>query len=69
MDPPELDEGPRWYTTAAEAGDTDAMVNLGFLLSDRVGPPELDEARLSWTTAAEAGDSNAEEALQGLSRE
>jgi TPR repeat protein len=40
-------------------GDTDAMINLGALLAERLDPPQHDEARAWWTRAAEAGDTGA----------
>ena len=44
---------------AAEAGNTSAMFNLGYLLEDRVDPPELDQARDWYQKAAEAGNTYA----------
>jgi TPR repeat protein len=59
LDPPELAEARTWYTKAAEAGNTNAMVGLGALLADWLDPPELAEARTWLQKAAEAGNTNA----------
>ena len=44
---------------AANAGNTDAMFNLGFLLADQVDPPQLEEARRWYEQAANAGNTDA----------
>lgn len=39
LDPPDADGARHWYEQAAEAGDTDAMRNLGILL-EKLDPPD-----------------------------
>lgn len=50
---------------AAEAGDTRARSNLGFLL-ESLDPPDLTEGRSWFTRAAQAGRPQAREALRQL---
>ncbi len=59
MEPPDLDGARIWYGRAAEAGSTDAMLNLGHLLAKQVEPPDLNEALRWWRTAAKLGNSDA----------
>ena len=47
-----------WYP-AADAGGTDAMKNLGFLLADQLDPPDLDGARTWYTRAGHVGNTDA----------
>jgi TPR repeat protein len=58
-DPPDLEGARRWYTAAAEAGHTDALLNLGNLLADQLDPPDLPAARDAYERAAAAGDTGA----------
>ena len=44
---------------AADSGNTDAMVNLGVLLADRLDPPDLDGAQAWYRRAADAGNTDA----------
>ncbi|SCD52121.1 Tetratricopeptide repeat-containing protein, partial [Streptomyces sp. SolWspMP-5a-2] len=44
------------WTRAADAGNTNAMYNLGFLANDQ---GDTDTARTRWTQAADAGDTDA----------
>ncbi|HEY6689297.1 MAG TPA: hypothetical protein VI094_24160 [Propionibacteriaceae bacterium] len=52
MDPPDLADARRWYQQAAEAGDSGAMFNLGYLLANRLDPPDLVQARRWYLRAA-----------------
>ena len=55
-----------WYQEAADAGDTDAMNNLGNLLSDQLDPPDLAGARHWYQQAADAGHTDAMNNLGNL---
>jgi TPR repeat protein len=49
-------QAEQWFRSAADAGDTGAMVNLGVLLSDQ---DKEDEAEQWFRRAADAGDTDA----------
>ncbi len=66
LDLPEPVEARTSYTKAAEAGDIEAQVSLGWLLATGLNPPELAEARTWWTRAAEAGHTEAQDNLGRL---
>ncbi|MGV9336620.1 tetratricopeptide repeat protein [Nocardia sp. NPDC003726] len=52
----DIDEAELWYRRAVEAGNRDAMNNLGVLLAER---GDLGEAELWYRRAAEAGNRDA----------
>jgi uncharacterized protein len=58
LHPPELEDGRRRCTAAAEARDIAAQYRLGRLLATRLDPPELEEARRWFTAAAEVANSS-----------
>ncbi len=66
MEPPELETARGWYEQAAKAGDTGAMVNLGYLLTLQVEPPEPVVARRWLKKAAKAGNADGTSLLGSL---
>lgn len=51
-------EAGAWYERAAKLGNTDSMVNLGYLLAEGIGGPRDDAKAAGWfRQAAEAGNS------------
>jgi TPR repeat protein len=60
LHPPELAEAGIWWQRAAEAGNVEAMFNLGVLFKD--GDP--GKAIMWWTRAAAAGHSEAKANLR-----
>jgi TPR repeat protein len=57
---PNYAEAVKWYTMAAEKGDTRAQLALGYLLADgKAGTPNLVSAHM-WTNLAAAQLSGAE---------
>jgi len=56
---PELADA-RSVAAAAEAGNVEAQVRVGWLFAATLDPPDLGQARLWWTRAAEAGHANAQ---------
>ena len=57
--PSGLDAERRRWERAADAGDSDAMFELGLLYANSMQPPDLDAARRWWERAADAGNSDA----------
>ena len=57
--PPDLDAARLQYECAAEAGDSDAMSNLGYLYVKLLEPRDLDAARHWYERAADTGNSDA----------
>ena len=57
--PPDLDAVRRQLEAAAEAGDSDAMYNLGYLHAELKVPFDLDVAESWYQRAAHAGNSAA----------
>ena len=57
--PPEAEIARRWFERAAEAGNPDAMVNLGAYYAEDVDPPDLDGARHWYEKAAGLGNAGA----------
>jgi hypothetical protein len=55
----EVDISITTHRIAVEAGDTDAMYSLGYLLANELDPPQVDDARTWYGRAAEAGNTNA----------
>jgi TPR repeat protein len=53
---PDINQARHLYTVAAEAGHTDAQLNLALLLATRLEPPEIGEARRWFAAAVQAGD-------------
>ena len=58
LDPPELAAARTWYQKAADAGDTDAMINLGNLLATNWTRPSCPGPHLV-EKAADAGHTGA----------
>jgi TPR repeat protein len=58
MEPPDLDAARRWFERAADAGNSDAMNNLG-VLHEQHWEPDLDAARHWWERSADAGNAHA----------
>ncbi|MCQ1948804.1 trypsin-like peptidase domain-containing protein [Arthrobacter sp. zg-Y859] len=54
-----IDIAVQAWKLSANAGETNAMNNLGVLLSERLDPPDLDGARHWYTQAANAGQTSA----------
>ncbi|ONI67541.1 hypothetical protein BWI15_30975 [Kribbella sp. ALI-6-A] len=63
---PDLRAAHRWYTQQIEAGDTEALVQLGTLLECRLNPPSIEAARRLYLRAAEAGSLDAMNRLADL---
>jgi TPR repeat protein len=66
LDPPEVDAARQWFERAAEAGDAEAMIQLGVLRVTQVEPPDWTEAYSWFERAAEAGDARAIDAIRGF---
>lgn len=64
--PRDLDAARRGYQRAADAGNRDAMCDLGFLYLEWMEPPDLDAARRWYERAADAGSSDAMVGLGAL---
>ena len=58
LEPPDLEAAQAWYRKAADAGDTDAMVNLGNVLT-QLEPPDLEGAQTWFRRAADLGNIDA----------
>jgi TPR repeat protein len=61
LSPPDLGQARHWYEKAAEAGEANAMVNLGLMLADHRDPADLDveQARHWFHRVAEVGNTKA----------
>jgi TPR repeat protein len=59
MEPPDLDAARDWYERSADAGNRDAMYNLGVLYDQLMDAPDLDAARRWYERAADAGHRDA----------
>ena len=58
-------EAVRWYTLAANQGDTDAQYNLGVCYERGIGVAKNESEAVRWyTLAAKQGQANAIEALK-----
>src|SRR5687767_9880354 len=57
--PSDLDAARRRWEPAADAGDSDAMYNLGYLYAFWTEPPDLDAAQRWWERAVDGGDIDA----------
>jgi len=63
----DYDMARQWYQKAANAGNTDAMYNLGLLYRDGQGVAQDYDKACEWfQKAADAGDADAKEALLRL---
>jgi TPR repeat protein len=56
MQPPDLDAARHWYERAADAGNSDAMKDLGYLYAWLMEPPDLDAACHWYERAADVGN-------------
>lgn len=65
--PKNYSESMQWNVKAAAGGNTDAMVNIGFLYQHGQGVPKnLDQARYWYNLAAGKGNDRARRYLSSL---